>query len=136
MDQNVLRNVALVVLRLGAGTILFAHGLQKAFGAFGGAGLKATIEMVKGMGFTPPAFWGGMLAYTELLGGLFLIVGILPRFSAFSVAIVMMVAIIKVHGPHGFFAMNGGFEYPFLILMVSITLMLLGSGRYSLYNKL
>lgn len=46
-------DIALLVLRVGIGLTLFAHGAQKLFGWFGGAGLAATGQGFDGMGFRP-----------------------------------------------------------------------------------
>ncbi|MGB2630903.1 MAG: DoxX family protein [Candidatus Omnitrophota bacterium] len=129
-------DVAIFILRVTVGAILLAHGLQKLLGAFGGPGIQGTATMLSGMGFAPAEIWAWVLALGESLGGLFLILGILPKLSALAIAIVMIVAIVRVHGPKGFFMMKGGFEYPLLILSVCITIMITGAGKYSLFNKL
>ncbi|MGB3112659.1 MAG: DoxX family protein [Candidatus Omnitrophota bacterium] len=129
-------DVAIFILRVTVGAILLAHGLQKLLGAFGGPGIQGTATMLSGMGFAPAEIWAWVLALGESLGGLFLILGILPKLSALAIAVVMIVAIVRVHGPKGFFMMKGGFEYPLLILSVCITIMITGAGKYSLFNKL
>ena len=53
---------------------------------------------------------------------------------SFAIVAIMLVAIFKVHITKGFFAMNGGFEYQFLILLTSIALLFAGAGRLALYN--
>lgn len=127
---------ALFFLRLGVGIIFAAHGLQKLAGAFGGPGIPGVTEMMKGLGFTSPLVWAWILAVSETLGGIFLFLGILPRFSAAVIAVVMIVAIMKVHLPNGFFMSQKGFEYQFLILMVCLSIIIMGAGRFSAYNKL
>ena len=92
--------------------------------------------MLSGMGFAPAEIWAWVLAIAESLGGVFLILGILPKLSALTIAVIMIVAIVKIHGPKGFFMMKGGFEYQLLILSACITIMITGSGKYSLFNKL
>ena len=74
----------------------------------------------------------------EFLGPLGLAVGLLTRVAAFGIACVMLVAILTVHWPHGFF-MNWygnqkgeGFEYHLLMLGIAITLMIVGAGTWSL----
>lgn len=136
MERNVLVDTAIFILRIAVGAIFLVHGMQKVFGAFGGGGIEGTTQMVSSMGFSPVLFWVWALLIAEFLGGLFLILGVLPRISALSIAIVMLVAIVKVHVPKGFFTMQGGFEYPLLVLASCISIMLAGGGRFSLYNKL
>ncbi len=128
-------DLAILVLRLGIGIMFSAHGLQKTFGMFGGPGIAGVTKMVAGMGFTPAAAWAYALAYTELIGGLLLIVGLGVRVSSFLLLAVMSVAIFKIHGAHGFFSMQGGFEYPFVIASVCLALLLTGGGKYGMNNK-
>ncbi len=44
---------ALFVLRFGLGVVFITHGLQKAFGLFGGAGVPGFAESLSGLGFIP-----------------------------------------------------------------------------------
>ena len=134
--MNNVTDIAILVLRIGLGVIFIAHGSQKCFGAFGGPGIQGVSAMVKGLGFSPPLLWAWALACSEFIGGLFVLFGVFPRIGAAVIGIAMAVAIAKVHGPKGFFLMQGGFEYPFLILMVCISIIISGAGRFSLFNKL
>ena len=66
-----------------------------------------------------PALFVLLAIAAEFLGSLGLAVGLLTRIAAFGIACVMLVAIVTVHWPHGFF-MNWhgnqkgeGFEYQF-----------------------
>jgi putative oxidoreductase len=78
----------------------------------------------------------------EFLGPLRLAVGLLTRVAAFGIVCVMLVAIVTVHWPHGFF-MNWygnqkgeGFEYHLLVLGIAITLIIVGAGAWSLDGAL
>lgn len=128
-------DAAFLVLRVVVGVIFVAHGAQKVFGAFGGNGIGAFSVMIGKLGFVPPLLWAWIAALTEFVFGMCLILGVLPRLSAAMIAVDMLVAIVKVHGPHGFFAMNGGFEFPLLILASCVSLMLSGAGKISVFNK-
>ncbi len=128
-------NMALLILRLGLGIIFFAHGAQKAFGLFSGPGINGFSGMLANLGFWPSIFWAYLAAYVEFLGGLFVILGIFPRISSGLILILIIVATAKVHLSKGLFLANGGFEYNLLITCVSAALVILGSGRFSLFNK-
>lgn len=132
-----MRNTDLAVfcLRLALGIIFAAHGSQKLFGAFGGPGIEGVVQMMKGMKFASPETWAWILSLSEFLGGIFVFLGILPRLGAGVIAVVMAVAILKVHLPHGLFMAQGGFEYPFVLFMVSVSIVLTGGGRFSVFNK-
>src|SRR3954449_6937350 len=95
-------DVSLLVVRVVAGVIFAAHGAQKLFGAFGGAGLAATVEMMGPMAYP--------VAIRAACAGRGLVVGFLTRFSAASLIVIMLGAIAMVHGKNGFF-LPTGFEY-------------------------
>ncbi|MFH1354824.1 MAG: DoxX family protein [Candidatus Omnitrophota bacterium] len=128
-------NLASLVLRVSLGAIFAGHGLQKCFGLFGGSGINGFSKMLSGMGFTPALFWAYLAAYLELIGGLFLILGILVRTSASLLLILIAVAALKVHIAKGFFLSAGGFEYTLIIAAVCFALIITGAGKYSFYNK-
>jgi putative oxidoreductase len=120
----------LLFLRIGLGVVFFAHGSQKVFGWFGGPGLAATVGFMGQMGIPAPLAY--LAAFTEFFGGLGVLLGLLTRTAALGLAITMLVAIFRVHLPHGFFADKQGFEYPFALLMIALALIATGPGRFSL----
>ncbi len=95
-------SVSMLLVRLGAGIVFFAHGAQKVFGWFGGPGLKATIQTFQQYMKIPPAATV-LAAFIECFGGLALIIGVLARPAALGLIVVMLVAVAKVHWQHGFF---------------------------------
>ncbi|MHB8154430.1 MAG: DoxX family protein [Candidatus Omnitrophota bacterium] len=127
-------NWGILVLRLGIGVMFLAHGLQKAFGFFGGPGIKGFSQMLSGLGFAPAIPWAYLAAYTEALGGIFLIMGLYTRSSAAMLLVLIVVAAIKVHLGKGFFLSNGGFEYTFVIAAACLSLILLGPGKFSIFH--
>ncbi len=126
---------ASLVLRLSLGVMFAAHGLQKVFGLFSGPGIKGFSEMLSGLGFAPVIFWAYLAACTELIGGVFLILGIFVRSSALALLILITVAAVKVHMPKGFFLSAGGFEYAFIIFAECLALIILGGGKFGITNK-
>jgi putative oxidoreductase len=117
-------DVALLIVRAIAGAIFAAHGAQKLFGAFGGAGLAGVVESMGPLGY--PVTIG------EFFGGLGLIVGFLSRFSAASLIVIMFGAIGMVHGKNGFFLSDGGFEYNLALIGLLVPTLLAGPGRFSI----
>lgn len=107
------------------------HGSQKLFGAFGGHGVAGTAGFFQAMGFTPGIFWAWVVSLVEFFGGLALVFGLLTRLASVALIVDMLVALFKVHLAGGFF-LPKGFEYPFVIIGALISLILLGSGPYSL----
>lgn len=125
-------DMAILVLRLALGFMFAAHGLQKAFGLFGGPGIGGFSEMLSGLGFKSSLIWAYLAAYTELVGGILLAVGFLTRGAASLLLILIVVAAFKVHLRKGFFLSQGGFEYAFIIFSVCLALILLGPGKYAI----
>lgn len=123
----------ILVLRLGIGIMFAAHGLQKAFGLFGGPGIKGFSQMLGGLGFAPAIFWAYLAAYVELLGGVFLVLGLLTRSTAALLLVLIVTAAIKVHLGKGFFLSDGGFEYTFVIAGACLALILLDSGKIKVF---
>ena len=127
---------ASIALRLGLGIMFAAHGLQKAFGLFGGSGIQGFSALLSNLGFVPPVFWAYVATYVELIGGVCLITGLGTRIASGLLFILIVVAGVAVHLKNGFFLMNGGIEYTFIIACACIALMFLGSGKLSINKKL
>ena len=126
---------ASLVLRVGLGIMFFAHGLQMAFGKLGGPGVQGFSKMLSDLGMAPALVWAYVAAYSVLIGGAFLILGILTRISCVVLIIFMGVAMLKVHITKGFFITNGGYEYNFIAICALLALILLGAGKFSIMNK-
>lgn len=123
-------NWASLLLRISIGTMFLAHGLDKVFGLFGG-GPASAIGAARAAGFEPAALFGWLLGLSEFGGGLFLVIGLFTRLAVCPVIFVMLVAVVKIHGPKGFFIQNGGFEYNWVILGGLFSLLALGGGTFS-----
>ena len=124
-----------LVVRLALGIVFFAHGAQKVFGWFGGSGLKATIQAFQQYLKIPPGATVAA-ALLECVGGLALIVGLLARPFALGLIVVMLVAVAKVHWPHGFFLATqpgqaNGWEYNFVLIAMALAVLLGGAGALS-----
>jgi putative oxidoreductase len=117
-------DAALLLIRIFLGVIFIAHGSQKLFGAFGGPGLSQVVAQMGPLGY--------LVSIGEFFGGLGILIGILPRFSAASLIVIMLGAIITVHGKNGFFAQGGGFEYPFSLIGLSLPILILGPGHLAI----
>ena len=121
---------AILVARVVVGGIFMAHGAQKLFGAFGGPGLAAIVQMMGPLGY--------LVTIGEFFGGAGLVFGILSRFSAASIIVIMLGAVAMVHGKFGFF-MNWagnqggeGFEYHLLAIGALLPIVIAGPGRFAL----
>jgi putative oxidoreductase len=115
---------SLLLVRIIVGTIFAVHGSQKVFGAFGGEGLTPLVEKLGPVGY--------LVAIGECFGGLGLIVGFLSRFSAASNIVIMIGAIVMVHGKNGFLLSDGGFEYNLALIGLLVPIFLAGPGRFAI----
>lgn len=118
-------------LRVGAGAIFAAHGAQKLFGWFGGYGLEGTAGWMTSIGLEPGLLMAAMAGSAEFFGGLLLIIGLLVRPAALTLAITMLVAIVTVHLQNGLFMANNGYEFGLALLAISVALVFRGAGSLS-----
>ena len=118
---NRLQPLGLLVLRLALGVIMVAHGWQKIADHMHGI-----TGMMHQLGLPP--FMAYLVVAAEFGGGILVLVGFLTRLAAFAIFIDMMVAILKVHLPHGLFSSNGGFEFPLACGAIAFALIFSGAG--------
>jgi putative oxidoreductase len=117
---------ALTVLRLVLGVTFILHGGQKLF-VYGLDGVVASFGQ---MGIPAAGFFGPLVAFVEFFGGIAIVLGLLTRLAALGVGATMVVAILTVHLPQGFFN-PGGVEFPLALLASAAALVLTGAGAYS-----
>lgn len=125
------------ILRVTLGLVMLPHGAQKLLGWFGGFGFDGTMGFfTQKMGL--PWIIGFLVIIGESFGSLALLAGFLTRFTAASLAVIMLGAITMVHLPHGFFMNWGGqqqgegYEYHLLVIGIAAALLITGGGRWSL----
>lgn len=126
-------DLGLLVLRVGTGAVLAAHGSQKLFGWFGGGGVEGTAAGMGAMGFHPPKRSAVAAGVGEACSGVLLALGLATP-AAGAAAAGTMSAAVAVHAPAGFFATGGGYEYPAFLGFTAAAIGLTGPGRYSLDN--
>lgn len=129
------------LLRVVLGLVMLPHGAQKLFGWFGGLGFAGTVEYFQ-QGWSIPAIVTVLVIIAEFFGALALIAGFMTRFSAASIAVVMLGAIYFETWQFGFF-MNWfgqqageGIEYHVLAIAQALALVLLGGGWLSMDDLL
>ena len=125
----------LPMLRIVLGAILIPHGCQKLFGWFGGMGFTRFSALFDQLGYKPGVVWVTIVALTELVGGIMLILGLFTRFAAAGVVIFMINA-VWFTSAKGFFWTAGGSEFSILILAVALVFLVRGGGEYSIDAKM
>lgn len=123
----------MTIVRIPAGIIYLGHGLPKT-GWIGERTFEGTVKFVGSLGFPMPSLFAGLVTAAEVLGGLFLILGLFTRFSALTQVIAMLVAIFLVHFDNGIMGMfgKGGYQWALLLGACSAALMVEGAGKVSL----
>ncbi|MGW4566086.1 DoxX family protein [Streptomyces sp. NPDC004561] len=127
------RDVGLLLLRLGVGAPLFAHGTQKLFGWFGGSGVKGSAKFMEEHGYKPGKLSAVAAGLAESGGGTLLGLGLATPAGGAAVAAGMAGA-TAVHSPHGFFGYAGGYELNMIYGVAAASIALTGPGRLSLDN--
>jgi putative oxidoreductase len=132
---RVLRDLALLVARLGLGGILILHGWLRWQGP--GQGISKQIDYLSQFGTPYPQYaaWGAIVL--ELVGGVFLVVGALTPVVAIAVLVEQILIIAYTNwykGPDlvaadGTYA--GGFEHNVALALLALLLAVFGAGRIS-----
>lgn len=125
-----------LILRLTLGLVMFPHGAQKLLGWFGGFGFDGTMGFfTQKMGL--PWLIALLIIIGESFGSVALLAGFLTRFTAASLAVIMLGAIALVHLPNGFFMnwfgqqQGEGYEYHLLVIGIAAALLVTGGGKWS-----
>lgn len=120
--------LAETLLRVVAGGFLMIHGIPK-WGR-----LDGVQGMVESLGFYPGAVWAPMLAATETIGGLLILLGLFTRPAAFAGMIVLLVTVYF----HWIFKAEGfaGAEKSLIWAAVLFFFAMAGANQYSLDAKM
>jgi putative oxidoreductase len=129
------RDLGLLLLRLGTGGVLAAHGTQKLFGWFGGHGLEGTGQFMESVGYEPGKASATAAGLAEAGGGTLLALGLATP-AAGAAAAGAMAGASAVHAPNGFFAASGGYEHAASLGLAAAGLAVAGPGRLSLDHAL
>lgn len=115
-------NLGLLILRIAFGAMMLSHGFAK-LAYFDGPQTEFANPIGIGS-FTSLV----MITATEVGASILVILGLLTRPVAFVLMFAMAVAAFIVHSPFTF----SGSELPLVYLMVYLTLVITGAGKYSL----
>lgn len=129
MNQQRMTDYAVTLLRVSLGVMYLAHSIVLkliTFGLAGTAGYFASIGL--------PGWLAYLTFAAEAVGGVMLVLGIYARWVALALIPALLGAIIWAHWGNGwvFNAPNGGWEYPFYLIVLSLAQFLLGDGRHAL----
>lgn len=126
-------DVALLILRLWAGVVIVAHGVNH------GRTQEGTTKWIASKGFRSPKLNARISALSEIAIGLALIAGFLTAAAAAGLMATMLVAFWSIHRFAGFFVFHRpdeGWEYVVTLSVVAIALAVAGPGRFSVDHAL
>ena len=109
-------------LRASLGIIFIVHSLKKFDPAW--------QEWLSSIGMPPELQLP--IALTELIGGIFLVTGIMTRITSALFSIILLGAIFHIRWENGFFVSEGGWEWDLIMLAVSLTIIAAGPGKISI----
>ncbi len=117
----------IAILRVAVGFTFFMHCWQKLFAM----GIPGVAGFFGQLGIPAPMAAATLISILELVGGAALVAGLVTRWLAVPLALDVLVAMLLVHLPAGFFAPNG-VELVFVLLGGSLALALAGPGAFAL----
>jgi len=130
-------DIGLLLLRLGIGGVVFAHGAQKVFGLWGGTGIAGFATNLEGLGYQQATTLSWLTGVTELIAGAFLVLGLLTPLAAAAVLAIMINAVLLKLG-NGFFVTgpkgSDAIELSLVLGLGAACLVLTGPGRIALDN--
>lgn len=122
-------DIAMLVLRVWAGIVMIAHGVNHA------RNLEGTARWFERVGFRSPQINARLSAGNEIAIGLGLVTGLLTTLAAAALAATMLVAFWSIHRFAGFFVFHRpdeGYEYVATLAVVALVIAIVGPGSVSL----
>ncbi|MCK4737774.1 MAG: DoxX family protein [Sulfurimonas sp.] len=124
-------DIAKLVLRLTIGVMILFHGVEKIINGIGGVKhLTANAGL--------PEFLAYGVYVGEIVMPILIILGVYARVASLVLAFNMLIAIFLAYGGSLFTLGKHGaplFELPFLYLVMSIVIFMIGSGKYAVNSK-
>jgi putative oxidoreductase len=129
------------LLRAATGLALVPHGLRMTFGLFPETGLKVRnltmlARQLDETGYRPGRFWASAIAFTQLVCGPLLALGLFTRPMAAPIFIFLAVSNVERWRVGGYFWNTQGLEYTLLWTVAAFYFLVHGGGVYSLDHVL
>ncbi|MHA7651342.1 DoxX family protein [Mycobacterium sp. ML4] len=131
------QNFGLLVLRVGLGGVLIAHGLQKLFGWWGGSGLHGFRNSLSDIGFQHADVLAYVSAGGEIVAGVLLVLGLFTPIAAAGALAFLLNGLLASASArprsHTFtYFLPNGHEYQISLIVMAVAVILAGPGRYGL----
>ena len=121
-------------MRVATGLPLIPHGGHRPAELFG-TGLGRPGGFLEGMDSSFGPFWFYSLAMLQIVMGVLVIVGLGTRVAAALIAGLMLVS-VAVCRHVGLYWTGSGLEYPLVLLLLAMAVMLRGGGERSMDRRL
>ncbi|MEB3071374.1 DoxX family membrane protein [[Mycobacterium] vasticus] len=135
VDRRGTQDLGLLILRLGLGILLVAHGLRQLFGWWGGAGLNGFQDSISAAGYQHADILTYAAGGGQIAAGLLLVLGLFtPLAAAGALAYLINGVLAGVSHEQGRFAvfLPEGHEFHLMLIVVAVAIVLVGPGRYGL----
>ncbi|MBS3114229.1 DoxX family protein [Candidatus Woesearchaeota archaeon] len=133
MANSKLSQWTLALLRVVLGVIFTYHGYLKLFVV---GSLPETAGFFAQVGIPMANYAAVVVAFAEFFGGLFLLLGVVTKWTTLVLIFEMLIAFFMVHLKNGLLVSKGGYEFVLLILAGLVVLLVNGAGALSLGKKL
>ncbi|KWX21439.1 MULTISPECIES: DoxX family protein [Mycolicibacterium] len=129
------QDLGLLILRLAVGGLLLLHGLQKAFGWWGGPGLDGFNTSLDEMGFKYADIVTYVATGGQIAAGVLLILGLFtPVAAAGALAYLINGVLAEAMAAHEQARLSefltDGHEYRLIVVVATAAIILTGPGRY------
>lgn len=128
------QDLGLLLLRAALGVVFIAHGLQKAFGWWGGSGLQGFKDTLAEAGYQNAGVLTYVAAGALIASGVLLVLGLFTPLAA-AVALAFLVNSVLAtftsqREDGGLFIFGSAAEYLLMLSVVAAVVILAGPGRY------
>ena len=126
---HVLKGITLMLARIVMGLIMVTHGWHR----WQNEGIAAEAGILEQVGIPNPGLMVWLLIGFEVIGGIFLILGLATPAIGLGL-MVLNIGIILTLRSHNFYVHDSGWEYNAVMAVVGMVLMSHGAGRLALDN--
>jgi putative oxidoreductase len=129
------QHLGLLILRVGLGAVLVAHGLQKLFGWWGGEGLNGFKNSLSDVGYQHADILTYCAAGGEIAAGVLLVLGLFTPLAAAGALAYLINSVLAgmsaQHHSRSFpYFLPDGHEYEITLIVMAAAVILIGPGRY------
>jgi putative oxidoreductase len=131
------QDFGLLLLRIGLGVVLIAHGLQKLFGWWGGSGLHGFKNALTDVGYQHADILSYVSSGGEIVAGVLLVLGLFTPIAAagalaFLINGLLASASARPRSNTFTYFLPDGHEYQISLIVMAVAVILVGPGRYGL----